>query len=98
MKSLADNLSRPIGALVLEKTTRAEGRPLLDPPVDISKNRMYGGLTFILEDEESNPVNTAAVFLKFVEFTFVPVRYQSPSLSQALPALPILRFPTRVLC
>ena len=93
VKSLADNLSRPIGALVLEKTTRAEGRPLMDPPVDISKHRMYGGLTFILEDEESNPVNTSAVFLKFVDFTFVPVRYRPLFFPPALSALPALMQP-----
>ena len=99
IKSLADNLGRPLGELLLEKTTRSEDKPLLDPPVDLQGRRMcaparppfslaaycealtvrsamcrYGGLTFVLQDDEMNPVTTSDVFLKFVEFKFVPVR------------------------
>jgi hypothetical protein len=41
----------------------------------------YGGITFALNDEEANPVTTAAVFLKFVEFDYVPVCAPSRSAS-----------------
>ena len=40
MPATKENLTRPLGELVLEKTTRSETRPLLDPPVDISTKRM----------------------------------------------------------
>ena len=40
IKSLADNLGRPLGELLLEKTTRSEDKPLLDPPVDLKGRRM----------------------------------------------------------
>ena len=46
----------------------------------------YGGLTFQLEDDESNPVTTSDVFLKFVEFKFVPVRAISHSNARPIPA------------
>merc|ERR1719231_498756 len=78
MKATEENLERPLGELVLEKTTRSETRPLLDPPVDLSTKRMYGGITFALQDDELNPVTTAAVFLKFVDFDFVPYAKRPP--------------------
>jgi len=40
MPATKENLTRPLAELVLEKTTRSETRPLLDPPVDISTKRM----------------------------------------------------------
>jgi hypothetical protein len=40
IKDTQANLERKLGELVLEKTTRSETKPLLDPPVDLSTKRM----------------------------------------------------------
>jgi|EP01046_Picozoa_sp_COSAG06_P005956 ubiquitin-activating enzyme E1 len=40
MPATNENLPKKLGELVLEKTTRTEARPLLDPPIDISTKRM----------------------------------------------------------
>jgi hypothetical protein len=78
MKGTHENLDRGLAELILQKTTRTKERPLLDPPVSIEGKRMFSGLTFTLQDAEGTAVDTATIYLKMVEFEFLPFEQRPP--------------------
>lgn len=83
MKATAANLEKSIGPLLKEKTTATEANPILDAPVDITGRRMFDGLTFMMSNADGDPVITASIILKFVEFTFTSIKDTPPFIERA---------------
>eukprot|EP01052_Picozoa_sp_SAG31_P040077 SAG31_NODE_5714_length_2367_cov_1.231481_2_plen_510_part_00 len=81
------NLDEAIGPLLLEKTTRTEEKPILDPPVKLAGRRMYDDFTFDLSNADGDQLLPASVILKFVDFDFTSIKDAVAYIERATPWL-----------
>merc|ERR1711935_1064141 len=72
LRGTNENLDQKWVELLLAKSTRDAETPVMDEPIDVSKQLLYNGLAFSFENEDDEEVDVAPIIVKLGAFEFVP--------------------------
>ena len=72
LRGTNENLDQKWVELLLTKSTRDADTPIMDEPIDVSKQLLYNGLAFSFENEDDEEVDVAPIIVKLGAFEFVP--------------------------